>query len=344
MELAMQEFNEDQIATICQFKGFEFSGDLITEFNTGRRQLLIAGLGTTDKCAYHCIYCYNKSGEERDQQLSLSESLNVLSQFIDLGAVTILLGGFGEPFEQPSIKEMIDFNYQRGVKSLLFTNASLIDSSLADFLKQHQASLVVKLDSVDEAVYNELTGTSGNLPKVIAAIRSLRQAGFTAADLTVCSVITALNAHLLADVARFGLEHGVSVFFDELEYTGRSIEPGIRERLYIPLPASRSASARVFGALQKGLRQSINKGGEGCATWHYGIVIDNQGFARVCFDEPLTDIGNVREHAVAALVEKKHMLYPFRRCIDGECPKKRMYRLRAYPRIDKDEAKNAESM
>lgn len=325
----MQEFREDQISAICQFKGFEFSRDIISEFNIGKRQLLIAGLGTTDKCAYHCIYCYNQSGEERDKQLSLSESLNVLSQFIALGAVTILLGGFGEPFEQPNIKEMIDFNYQHGVKSLLFTNASLIDSSLANFLKQHKTSLVVKLDSVDEAIYDELTGTKGNLPKVIAAICMLHQAGFTAEDLTVCSVITALNAHLLADVAYFGLEHGISVFFDELEYTGRSIEPGIRERLYIPLQTARSASARVFGAVQKGLRQSINKGGEGCATWRYGLVIDNQGFARVCFDEPLTDIGNVREHAVAILLENKRRLYPFGPCIDGECPKKRMYRLKA---------------
>lgn len=91
-----------------------------------------------------------------------------------LGVRVLVLAGEGEPLIAPGLKEIVVRADELGLIPYIFTNGSLLDKEMAVFLKQHNASLVINLDSLNKGTYELLSGVEGSFEEVMSNIEAVR--------------------------------------------------------------------------------------------------------------------------------------------------------------------------
>ncbi|MDP8230003.1 MAG: radical SAM protein [Candidatus Gorgyraea atricola] len=105
----------------------------------------------TERCNNNCIHCCINLPEgdlnAKDKELSTSQIKNILKEAVSLDCLTVRFTG-GEPLLRDDFEELYVFARKLGLKVLLFTNATLITSKLADLL-----SHIPPLEKVEVTVY-----------------------------------------------------------------------------------------------------------------------------------------------------------------------------------------------
>jgi radical SAM protein with 4Fe4S-binding SPASM domain len=176
-------------------------------------------------CNYRCPYCYVTSNGVPGNELSRDEIHSVLEQARDLGAQKIVILG-GEPLMFPEIFETIDFINSLGMAVELFSNGALITLECAEHLFRAGVGVVVKLNSFDPKVQEELTGVKKALPKALQAIKHLQQAGYPTAErpLAVSSVLTTLNIEEAPTLWRWLRERHIEPYFEIITPQGKAMD------------------------------------------------------------------------------------------------------------------------
>jgi radical SAM protein with 4Fe4S-binding SPASM domain len=119
----------------------------------GGRQPLLGHLDIelTERCNNACIHCCINLPQQDDKaarrELSTEQWKDILRQAADLGALSVRLTG-GEPLLRPDFTEIYLFARRLGMRVVLFTNARLITSELADLL-----ATVPPLKKVEVSIY-----------------------------------------------------------------------------------------------------------------------------------------------------------------------------------------------
>jgi radical SAM protein with 4Fe4S-binding SPASM domain len=94
----------------------------------------------TNKCSQHCLHCSSMAAVSFDNELSLKEIKDIVSDAKKLGADSVVLSG-GDPLSRGDIKEIIDFARGQGLSMKIETSGiynssgkmSAIDPSFLDF-------------------------------------------------------------------------------------------------------------------------------------------------------------------------------------------------------------------
>lgn len=180
-------------------------------------------VSVTDRCYFRCVYCMPPDGipsVSHDDILRYEELLRIIRLFAELGIKHIRLTG-GEPTVRRGLVKLIrEIHDMPGIETISMTTNGLLLPEMLDDLKDAGLSSVnISLDTLKEERFDEITRTTGNLPKVLEAIGLSEEAGFSTK--VNCVAMRGVNDDELADIASLAKDRDIGVRFIEYMPIGK---------------------------------------------------------------------------------------------------------------------------
>ena len=180
-------------------------------------------VSVTDRCNFRCVYCMPPDGipsVSHDDILRYEELLRIIRLFAELGIKHIRLTG-GEPTVRRGLVKLIrEIHDMPGIETISMTTNGLLLPEMLDDLKDAGLSSVnISLDTLKEERFDEITRTTGNLPKVLEAIGLSEEAGFSTK--VNCVAMRGVNDDELADIASLAKDRDIGVRFIEYMPIGK---------------------------------------------------------------------------------------------------------------------------
>jgi radical SAM protein with 4Fe4S-binding SPASM domain len=165
----------------------------------------------TDRCNLSCTHCYSKSGPGRSNEgeLTTPEALRVIDDLADMGVPLILFTG-GEPLLREDIWELARYAGNRGLKTALSTNGTLITSDIARRIRDSGIEYAgISLDGARAETHDRFRNSPGAFKKTLAAFAACREAGLRCG---VRVTLTTENCQELEALVDLALALGASRF------------------------------------------------------------------------------------------------------------------------------------
>ena len=287
-------------------------------------QLLTMELETSHVCNLRCVYCYNSSGKSLSNELSLAELQDVIRQGKDLGARRIILIGGGEPLMHPQVMELIEFIRGQNLGVDLFTNGTVIKAAMARTLFELGVSPVVKLNSLDSQVQDDLANFPGASALIHQGLDCLMAAGYPTedCDLGIESIICAQNYDELPSMWRWARERGITPYFEMITFQGRA-----RNRRDLNVSVERLES--LFQTLAKIDEEEYDHhwaphppvAGLNCSRHEYSCTITARGYVQPCTGVDLK-VGNIRHASLKEILAESVVIQELRSArqkVKGAC-------------------------
>lgn len=176
----------------------------------------------TRRCNLKCVHCYaHARDEEFSGELTTSEGKAVLDDLAAFGAPVVLFSG-GEPLVRPDLMELADYAVKKGMRAVISTNGTLINSRIAVQLKKIGLSYVgISLDGLNE-VNDHFRGVKGAFSKAMDGIMACQDAGI---KVGLRFTMNRLNAKEIPGIFDLLEKHEIPrVCFYHLVYAGRGTE------------------------------------------------------------------------------------------------------------------------
>lgn len=169
----------------------------------------------TRRCPLACAHCYNNlpMGDRKAQleELTTSEHRRILDEMADAGCLWLLYTG-GEIFARRDFLDIYTHAKRNGFIITLFTNGTLIDERIADYLVEWRPfAIEVTLYGRTRETYERLTGVPGSYDRCMRGITLVLERGL---PLKLKTVAVSLNKHEVWDMQRFAEDLGVEFRFD----------------------------------------------------------------------------------------------------------------------------------
>jgi Fe-coproporphyrin III synthase len=134
----------------------------------------IAVWNITRACNLRCIHCYNDSGSiKANDELTTQEAKIVIDDLCDFGVPSILFSG-GEPLMRPDLFELIQYAADKGLRTVISTNGTLITAEAAQKIKKNGVSYVgISLDGIGD-VNDKFRGVEGAFERAVAGIKNCK--------------------------------------------------------------------------------------------------------------------------------------------------------------------------
>jgi radical SAM protein with 4Fe4S-binding SPASM domain len=187
----------------------EFSADL-HQRQAGERVPLQVSIEVTRRCPLECLHCYNNLPmgdlEAKRRELTKEEHFRVLDELVEMGCFWILYTG-GEIFARKDFLEIYTYAKKKGFLITLFTNGTLINEQIADYLVEWPPfAIEITLYGRTRQTYEALTAIPGSYDRCLRGIRLLKERGL---PLKLKTVATSINKHEVMAMRRFAEELGV---------------------------------------------------------------------------------------------------------------------------------------
>ncbi len=181
------------------------------------RKMEYLRISLTDKCNLRCRYCMPREGMKRlrhEDILTLEEVYRIAAVLTEMGICRIRLTG-GEPLVRKGIDGLVEkLGALPGRPELaLTTNGVLLEDHLEEFWAAGLRQVNISLDTLDPAVYRDLTGTD-RLTEAERALEKAMQMGFSVKLNAV--PIRGINEGELIHLAEYARNNRVDVRFIEL--------------------------------------------------------------------------------------------------------------------------------
>ena len=184
----------------------------------GERAPLEVSIEVTRRCPLECLHCYNNlpmsDHAARAQELTFDEHCRLLDELVDAGCLWVLYTG-GEIFARKDFLEIYTEAKKRGFLITLFTNGTLINERVADYLAEYRPfAMEITLYGATRETYEALTRIPGSFDRCMRGIRLLLERGL---PLKLKTVPTTINRHEVFTMKRMAEEEfGVEFKFDSL--------------------------------------------------------------------------------------------------------------------------------
>ncbi len=165
----------------------------------------------TSYCNLKCGHCWTKSiftKNKKEEYLTIEEIKDVVLEAIELGAGAVKITG-GEPLLRKDLFELLYWLKNFTLDVSIETNATLIDSKIAQALKNTGVSTVTcALDAAGKFCHDALRGIEGAFEQAIAGIKQLKKN-----DVTVYVIMSLYkgNRDILVDTIRLVQKLGAKV-------------------------------------------------------------------------------------------------------------------------------------
>ncbi len=147
----------------------------LLQFSSDKKPVVVWNV--TRRCNLKCVHCYAHARDEVFAgELSTEEGKGVLDDLAKFGAPVVLFSG-GEPLVRPDLTELAAYAVGKGMRAVISTNGTLINSRLAGELKKIGLSYVgISLDGLEE-VNDAFRGVKGSFAKAMDGIKACQDAG-----------------------------------------------------------------------------------------------------------------------------------------------------------------------
>jgi radical SAM protein with 4Fe4S-binding SPASM domain len=298
-----------------------FSDDEIKKCGGG---LLSIELEFTRKCNLKCLYCYTEAGKAAKDELSLDELKSVVAQAKDLGAKKIILLGGGEPLIYDGLIDIVDYIDSLGLQQVIFTNGTLISDEIAHYLFERNVSVIIKQNSFDPGIQDELAGVEGTFWRIKRGMEILREAGFPngKASLGIQTVICRQNIDEVPRMWVWARERNIIPYVEILTFQGRA-------RMNSSLLVSSERTKTLFEQLESidntrfdiqwKTRPTI--AAFSCKRHLYSALVTAQGNVQPCTGVDIS-VGNIRKKPLREILAGSPVIRRLRNVyehLEGEC-------------------------
>ena len=193
----------------------EFSADLHHRHGTERAPLQVS-IEVTRRCPLECQHCYNNlpMGDQhaRNSELTTEEHFRMLDELVEMGSFWLLFTG-GEIFARKDFLEIYTYAKRKGFLITLFTNGTLINERIADYLVEWPPfAIEITLYGRTKETYEALTQIPGSYQRCLRGIGLLKERGL---PLKLKTVATSINKHEIFSMRQFAEEElGLEFKFD----------------------------------------------------------------------------------------------------------------------------------
>lgn len=184
----------------------EFSADLHGK-QAGKRVPMQVSIEVTRRCPLECQHCYNNLPmgdlDAKRREMTTEEHFKMLDELVELGCFWILYTG-GEIFARKDFLEIYTYAKQKGFLITLFTNGTLINEKIADYLAEWPPfAIEITLYGRTRETYEALTMISGSYDRCLRGIQLLKERGL---PLKLKTVATSVNKHEVVAMRQFAEE------------------------------------------------------------------------------------------------------------------------------------------
>ena len=176
----------------------------------------------TRKCNLKCLHCYSSSKNiAGDNEMTTVEAKRLLSDIAEIKCPVVLFSG-GEPLLREDLFELLAEAKRFGLRTVISTNGTLIDSQTAQRMAQAGVSYAgVSIDG-DEKFHDEFRDAKSSFKAAMEGIENCRKAGLKTG---LRFTITKANADHIPFVFDIAVSAGVRrICFYHLIRTGRAKE------------------------------------------------------------------------------------------------------------------------
>jgi radical SAM protein with 4Fe4S-binding SPASM domain len=178
----------------------------------------VVGIEITGRCQLRCRHCFNHSGPDNHQELSVDLIEGILDEMISWDVRLLRLSG-GEPTYHRRFRDVVAACERRGIRIVMNTHG-IYRAELLEYLKVAPIyQFIISVDGL-EANHNAIRG-HGTFLRAIASCAELKQAG--------CRVMIAChvgvgNAQDVRGLVQLAAELGVDIKFSPIRPVGRAID------------------------------------------------------------------------------------------------------------------------
>jgi MoaA/NifB/PqqE/SkfB family radical SAM enzyme len=182
------------------------------------RAPLSGSIELTRRCNLKCTHCYNNldKGHREAQlgELTYEEHCRILDDITDAGCLWLLYTG-GEIFARPDFLDIYTYAKQKGLLLTLFTNGTLITTTIADYLAAWRPfSIEISIYGRTPDTHDQITGIAGSFERSMRSIRLIIERDL---PLILKAMVLTLNKHEIWDMKRFVEEElGLEFRFDAM--------------------------------------------------------------------------------------------------------------------------------
>ncbi len=181
-----------------------FSADVHQKL-AGKRAPTQVSIEVTRRCPLECQHCYNNlpmgDQDARRREMTTEEHFKMLDELVEMGCFWLLYTG-GEIFARKDFLEIYTYAKKKGFLITLFTNGTLINERIADYLVEWPPF----------ETYEQLTQIPGSYERCLRGIELLRERGL---PLALKTVATSVNKHEVLAMKKFAEEElGVEFKFE----------------------------------------------------------------------------------------------------------------------------------
>ena len=131
----------------------------------------------TSRCNLRCLHCYSSSEASRDSgELTTAQAKQLLPQLAELRCPVVLFSG-GEPLLRDDLFELLAEAKQLGLRSVISTNGTLLDSATAEKLAEQGVSYVgISIDGA-EKFHDKFRQVQGCFKQALTGIENCKRVG-----------------------------------------------------------------------------------------------------------------------------------------------------------------------
>jgi len=269
-------------------------------------------------CNYRCTKCFNLTQNNPHGEknlITINERIGLIEEAKRLGAKAVVIAGEGEPSIHPEFDKLIEKISSDGMTPIFYSNGSCIDSKRIKFLKKHGVVIIFSFDTLDEEKYDKLSGTKGNLKKVVANIQNaikeyaeltVEEKGMKVYNLAVNTTVSHLNENEVEKIKSF---FGKGIYF----VCNPIVRLGNAEGNWGEFEPSDDSILRQKKLIQKlsDTGGPLTLGADGfCGYSRWGIGISPSGEYMTCAYTTATNkfLGNIRTKTLKEAFEFKHKI------------------------------------
>lgn len=147
----------------------------LLQFSADKKPIVV--WNSTQACNLACLHCYYSARAQKDPaELSTLEAKAMIADLARFGAPVLLFSG-GEPLLRDDLYELGAYAVERGIRTVISTNGTLIDRAAARRIREAHFSYVgVSLDGI-QSTNDRFRGRPGAFDAALAGIRSCTEAG-----------------------------------------------------------------------------------------------------------------------------------------------------------------------
>ena len=185
--------------------------------NAKKRLPLHGEMELTYRCNNRCVHCFvNKGSNDRKEivnEMSYGEICHLLDEMVEEGCLWLVLTG-GEPLLREDFLDIYTYAKSKGLLITLFTNGTLIDPYVADFLTEWPPySIEISIYGMTKGTYERVTRVPGSHEGCLRGIQCLVERKL---PLKLKTMILTINRHELKDMRAFAEDLGLMFRYDPI--------------------------------------------------------------------------------------------------------------------------------